>query len=47
MLERGDRLALAAPNRHIAAEAFARIFDASPVDDTVDAAFNASRRLHV
>ena len=47
MLERRDRLTLAVPNRHIAAEAFARIFDASPVDDTVDAAFNASRRLHV
>ena len=43
MLERCDRLALAVPDRHIAAEAFARIFDASPVDDAFDAAFNANR----
>lgn len=43
MLERRDRLALAAPERYIAARACARIFATSPVDAT----FNASRRRHV
>ena len=43
MLERCDRLAIAVPDRHIAAEAFAKIFDAMPVDDGFDPGFNANR----
>lgn len=43
MLQRTDRLALAVPDRHKAAEAFAQIYDSQPVDDAMDAAFNAHR----
>lgn len=43
MLERTDRLALAVPDRRVAAEAFQQIYDAAPVDDAIDPAFNAHR----
>lgn len=43
MLNRTDRLALAVPDRHKAAEAFAQIYDSEPVDDAMDETFNARR----
>ncbi|PZC44393.1 MAG: hypothetical protein DK306_001857 [Chloroflexi bacterium] len=43
MLRRTDRLALAVPDRHVAAEAFAQLYDAAPVDDAMDPVFNAHR----
>ena len=41
MLERTDRLALAVPDRRVAAEAFRQLYDAEVVDDAMDAPFNA------
>ena len=43
MLERTDRLALAVPDRRVAAEAFRQLYDAEVVDDAMDAPFNAHR----
>ena len=43
MLEQTDRLALAVPDRRVAAEAFRQLYDAEVVDDAMDAAFNARR----
>jgi hypothetical protein len=43
MLERTDRLALAVPDRRVAAEAFRQLYDAEVVDDAMDAPFNARR----